>query len=186
MPRFPIPLGCYPVSVYHPRGRGSPQGIDRAPDAPYAPGQNLGVDHGGLDVLMTERRLYGPDACLCGARRQVVPVLQAMRRPAQMRDKLRSGAGCGRWHAWRSPPAAALTTRWSSDGSARWPRRGADAWTVAGASGCLAASGPENCPWPTPLGPLRRSSWRKAIGRRLLPTGSACQARAPRGCILRA
>ena len=67
-------LGCYSVSVYHPRGRGSPQGIDGAPDAPSAPVQNMGVDQRGLDVFMTEQLLYGPD---------IVPVLQEMRRPAQ-------------------------------------------------------------------------------------------------------
>ncbi len=67
MPLFPISLGCYLVSVYHPRGRGSPQGIDRAPDAPSAPVQDMGVDHGRLDVFVREQLLNGPD---------VVPVLQ--------------------------------------------------------------------------------------------------------------
>ncbi len=68
MPRFPISLGCYPVSVIHSRGRKSPQGIDRAPGAPV---QNMGVDHGGLDVFMTEELLNSAD---------VIPVLQEMRR----------------------------------------------------------------------------------------------------------
>lgn len=61
MPLFPISLGCYPVSVYHPRGRGSPQGIDGAPDAPSAPVQDVGVDHGRAHVLVALEFLDGLD-----------------------------------------------------------------------------------------------------------------------------
>jgi hypothetical protein len=74
MALLPISFGCYAVSGYHPRGRGSPQGIDGAPDAPSAPVQDMSIDHGGLDVFVTEQLLYGPD---------IVPVFQEMRRPAQ-------------------------------------------------------------------------------------------------------
>jgi hypothetical protein len=73
--------------------------------------------------------------------------------------------------------AVALTTRWRSDGSARWPRRDGDAdrRTMTGASGCLPASGPESCPWPTPWGLLRRSSRGRVTVRRVRPASSACQ-----------
>jgi len=61
MPLFPISLGCYLVSVYHPRGRGSSQGIDRASHAPSASVQDMSVTHRGLDVFMTEQLLNGPN-----------------------------------------------------------------------------------------------------------------------------
>ena len=44
MTLFPISLGCYLVSVYHPRDRGNPQRIDWAAHAPAATVQNMGVD----------------------------------------------------------------------------------------------------------------------------------------------
>ena len=44
MTLFPISLGCYLVSVYHPRDRGNPQRIDWAAHAPAATIQNMGVD----------------------------------------------------------------------------------------------------------------------------------------------
>ena len=61
MPHFPISLGCYLVSVYHPRRWGSFQGIDRASHAPSASVQNMGVNHRGLDIFMTEQLLNRPD-----------------------------------------------------------------------------------------------------------------------------
>ena len=79
--------------------------------------------------------------------------------------------------------AAALTTRWRSDGSARWPRRDsdADAPSGAGAPSYLPAPGLESCPWSIPWGLLRRSLRGGALDRRLLLTASACQARQLRG-----
>lgn len=96
MPLYPISLGCYAVSVYHPRGRGSPQGIDGAPDAPPAPVQNMGVDHGGLDVFMTEQLLYGPDIVTC---------FEQVCVPAEMRDKLRNDRRWGSLPAWWCRPS---------------------------------------------------------------------------------
>jgi hypothetical protein len=105
MPLFPISLGCYSVSVYHPRGRGSPQGIDGAPDAPSAPVQNMGVDHGGLDVFMTEQLLYGPDIVTC---------IEQVRGPAQMWDKLRNDRRCGSLPAWWCRPSGRGRGAWAA------------------------------------------------------------------------
>ena len=85
MPLFPISLGCYLVSVYHARGRGSSQGIDRASHAPSASVQDMSVNHRGLDVFMTKQLLNGPDIpCLCRARHgRQVSVFQEMHGPAE-------------------------------------------------------------------------------------------------------
>ena len=98
-------LGCYSVSVYHPRARGSPQGIDGAPDAPSAPVQNMGIDHGGLDVFMTEQLLFGPDIVTC---------FEQVCVPAQMRDELRNGGRCGGLPAWWCRPSGRGRGAWAA------------------------------------------------------------------------
>lgn len=86
-----IPTGCLSGFRITPRRPVLLQGIHGAADASATPVENVRIDHGGLGILVPEEFLNGAN---------IVPCLQQMGRPAQVRDKFRNAGTYGRSSAW--------------------------------------------------------------------------------------
>ena len=111
----------------HPRGKESPQGIDRASHTPFAAIQIMGVDHGGLDVCMTEQLLNRPD---------IISVLQEVGREGMMR-------ACGSWQLRTEMYAGgANASEWAGAASCS-PELGLKSYPWSIPSGQLRRSGRE-------------------------------------------
>jgi hypothetical protein len=102
------------------------QGIDRAAHAPSASGQNMGGDHGGLDVFMTEQLLNRPE---------IISVLQEGGREGILGD--------GRWQP-RTERYTGGASEWGRAGTANWlPELGRKSYPWSVLSGHLRRSGRE-------------------------------------------
>jgi hypothetical protein len=125
MTLFPMSLGCYLVSVYHPRYRGNPQGIDWAAHAPAATIQNMGVDHGGPDIFMTEQLLNRPE---------IISVLQEVGCEGLLED--------GRWQPRTERYAGGVSEWGRADAFANCsPESGLESYPLSIPSGHLRRSG---------------------------------------------